>query len=189
VPVSPQKGTDDLPAGRMLPVQPRAVGSGDQQPAPALGVVIDNETGNEARPGTGDRRTVSNAIPDSDHQGAQAAADQRETDLSIEPGPLSRLDGIGTSPEDDPSTISWAYRQPDLGTLRLVVCGPRHSRRSDWSKCGECPSIRPAMGTSPSAICLAEHRVEFRVGPELPDLLRAAAGHGDLGSPLQRLLA
>ena len=44
-------------------------------------------------------------------------------------------------------------------------------------------------GTSPSAICLAEHRVEFRVGPELPDLLRAAAGNGDLGSPFQRLLA
>ena len=31
--------------------------------------------------------------------------------------------------------------------------------------------------------------VEFGVGPELPDLLRTAAGEGDLGSPLQRLLA
>ena len=46
-----------------------------------------------------------------------------------------------------------------------------------------------AAGTSPSAISLAEHRVEFGVGPDLPDLLRAAAGDGDLGSPLQRLLA
>ena len=30
---------------------------------------------------------------------------------------------------------------------------------------------------------------DSRVGHELPDLLRAAAGDGDLGSPLQRLLA
>src|SRR5215472_13972120 len=45
-----------------------------------------------------------------------------------------------------------------------------------------------AVGTSPSAISLAEHRVEFGVGSDLPDLLRAAAGGGDLGSPLQCLL-
>ena len=44
-------------------------------------------------------------------------------------------------------------------------------------------------GTSPPAISLAEHRVEFGVGPDLPDLLRAPAGDGDLGSPFQRLLA
>jgi hypothetical protein len=42
---------------------------------------------------------------------------------------------------------------------------------------------------TPSRICLAEHLVEFGVGPELPDLLRTAAGDGELGSPLQRLLA
>jgi hypothetical protein len=45
-----------------------------------------------------------------------------------------------------------------------------------------------AVGTSPSAISLAEHRVEFGVGPDLADLLRAAAGDSDLGSPLQRHL-
>ena len=45
------------------------------------------------------------------------------------------------------------------------------------------------VGTSPSAICMAEHRVEFRVEPDLADFLRATAGHGDLGSPFQRLLA
>jgi hypothetical protein len=46
-----------------------------------------------------------------------------------------------------------------------------------------------AAGTSPPAISLAEHRVEFGVGPDRPDLLRAAAGDGDLGGPPQRLLA
>jgi hypothetical protein len=43
-------------------------------------------------------------------------------------------------------------------------------------------------GTSPSPVSLAEHHVLFGVGHELPDLLRAAAGHRDLGGPLQRLL-
>src|SRR2546430_17532481 len=46
-----------------------------------------------------------------------------------------------------------------------------------------------AVGPSPPAISLAGHAVEVGVGPDLPDLLRAAAGDGDLGSPLQRLLA
>ena len=46
-----------------------------------------------------------------------------------------------------------------------------------------------AAGTSPSAIGLAEHRVELGVGPDLVDLLRAAAGDGDLGSPPQRFPA
>ncbi len=44
-------------------------------------------------------------------------------------------------------------------------------------------------GTSPSAIRLAEHRVEFRVEPELPQLYRTAAGASDPGSPRQRFLA
>src|SRR5712692_9423648 len=39
------------------------------------------------------------------------------------------------------------------------------------------------VGTSPPAICLAEHRVEFGVGPELPYLLRTAAGDRDLCGP------
>lgn len=43
--------------------------------------------------------------------------------------------------------------------------------------------------TSPSAIDLAEHRVEFGVGADLPDLYRAAAGAGHLASPRKRLLA
>ncbi len=45
------------------------------------------------------------------------------------------------------------------------------------------------IGISPSPVSLAEHRVLFRVGHELPDLLRAAASDGNLGSPRQRLLA
>jgi hypothetical protein len=41
---------------------------------------------------------------------------------------------------------------------------------------------------SPSTIHLAEHRVLFGVGHQLPYLLRTAAGDRDLGSPFQRLL-
>jgi ABC-type phosphonate transport system ATPase subunit len=51
------------------------------------------------------------------------------------------------------------------------------------------PNGAGKTGTSPSAISLVAHRAEFGVGPDLPDLLRAAAGDGDLGSPPQRLLA
>lgn len=42
---------------------------------------------------------------------------------------------------------------------------------------------------SPLPVSLAEHRVCFGVGHELPHLLRAATSGGDLGSPRQRLLA
>jgi energy-coupling factor transporter ATP-binding protein EcfA2 len=59
---------------------------------------------------------------------------------------------------------------------------PRLTRRAALA-------LAKALGTSPPAISLAEHRVEFGVGPDLPDLLRAAAGGGDLGRPPQRLLA
>src|SRR5258708_30039816 len=61
---------------------------------------------------------------------------------------------------------------------------------SDRRQGKPCASVRSdVVGTSPSAICLAEHLVEFGVRPELPDFLRAAAGAGVLGIPLQRLLA
>ena len=70
--------------------------------------------------------------------------------------------------------------------LRPALSGHRQGK-SCSSAAGR---VRPgAAGTSPPAISLAEHRVEFGVGPDRPDLLRAAAGDGDLGSPPQRLLA
>jgi hypothetical protein len=75
-------------------------------------------------------------------------------------------------------------RRAELDVLRPVTPaanGPANAR------CGRLRSV--ADGTSPSVISLAEHRVEFGVGPDRPDLLRAAAGGGDLGSPLQRVLA
>jgi hypothetical protein len=68
-----------------------------------------------------------------------------------------------------------------------VALSDRRQGKSCSSAAGHLRS--GAAGTSPSAVSLAEHRVEFGVGPDLPDLLRAAAGDGDLGSPLQRLLA
>ena len=46
--------------------------------------------------------------------------------------------------------------------------------------------VRPGHSSCPG---LAEHLVEFGVGPNLPDLLRTAAADGDLGRPRQRLLA
>ena len=51
------------------------------------------------------------------------------------------------------------------------------------------PDRMVISGELRSPIGLAEHLVEFGVGPERPDLLRTAAGGGDLGRPLQRLLA
>ena len=51
------------------------------------------------------------------------------------------------------------------------------------------PHVRASSGASTSPITLAEHRVEFGVGPDRADFLRAAAGDGDLGRPFQRLLA
>lgn len=73
----------------------------------------------------------------------------------------------------------------------------RPARRPAWSgrrQGKSCSSAAGrlrsgAAGTSPPAVSLAEHRVEVGVGPDRPDLLRAAAGDGDLGSPPQRLLA
>ena len=68
---------------------------------------------------------------------------------------------------------------------------PALSGRRQGKSCSSAAGrVRPgAAGTSPPAISLAEHRVEFGVSPDRPDLLRAAAGDGDLGSPPQRLLA
>jgi hypothetical protein len=68
-----------------------------------------------------------------------------------------------------------------------VVRPPARQGKASSSAAGRLRA--DAAGTSPPAISLAEHRVEFRVGPDLPDLLHAAAGDGDLGSPPQRLLA
>ena len=83
-----------------------------------------------------------------------------------------------------------------LDTLRAMIESGEiaHAALSGCRQGRSCSSAAGrlrsgAAGTSPSAISLAEHRVEFGVGPDLPDLLRAAAGDGDLGSPLQRLLA
>jgi hypothetical protein len=45
------------------------------------------------------------------------------------------------------------------------------------------------VGTSSLPANLAEHRVLFGVGHDLPYLLRTAARDGDLGGPRQRLLA
>ncbi|WP_236647298.1 MULTISPECIES: hypothetical protein [Micromonospora] len=63
-----------------------------------------------------------------------------------------------------------------------------------WDRPGPGTGLRPTpdprvVGMSPSPVSLAEHRVLFGVGHELPDLLRTAATNGDLGSPRQRLLA
>jgi hypothetical protein len=84
----------------------------------------------------------------------------------------------------------------EVALLRLEPGGVKNGRpawsgrRQGRSCSGGAGRVRSgAAGTSPPAISLAEHRVEFGVGPDRPDLLRAAAGDGDLGRPPQRLLA
>src|SRR5258708_10353734 len=80
-----------------------------------------------------------------------------------------------------------ALPRPRLRSMRRPVLSDRRQGTPCSTAAGRLRS--GAAGTSPSAISLAEHRVEFGVGPDLLDLLRAAAGDGDLGGPLQRLLA
>ena len=74
---------------------------------------------------------------------------------------------------------------------RVPVRGadPRRQPRPAKSCSSVASLVRSDVGTSPSPVSLAEHHVLFSVGHELPDLLRTAARHGDLGSPRQRLLA
>jgi hypothetical protein len=79
-----------------------------------------------------------------------------------------------------------AAPRPRFRPARRPALSDRRQGKSCSSAAGR---LRPgAAGMSP-AVSLAEHRVESGVGPDLPDLLRAAAGDGDLGSPPQRLLA
>ena len=73
------------------------------------------------------------------------------------------------------------------GSMRRPAWPGRRHGRAGSSAAGRRRS--GAAGASPPAVSLAEHRVESGVGPDRPDLLRAAAGGGDLGSPLQRVLA
>jgi hypothetical protein len=80
-----------------------------------------------------------------------------------------------------------AAPRPRLGPVRRPALPGRRRGKSCSSAAGRVRS--GAAGTSPPAVSLAEHRVESGVGPDLPDLLRAAAGGGDLGRPPQRLLA
>ena len=73
--------------------------------------------------------------------------------------------------------------RPQLRSMRRPASSDRGQGKSR-ARAGS-----DVIGTSPSAICLAEHRVQFGVGHELPDFLRTAARGGDLGSPLQRFFA
>jgi hypothetical protein len=86
--------------------------------------------------------------------------------------------------------INWEIQAIDL-TAGVLSDDP-DGVAALWDRVSQLAEHRlrsEALGTSPSAISLAEHRVEFGVGPDLPDLLRAAAGDSDLGSPAQRLIA
>src|SRR5262249_29014360 len=90
---------------------------------------------------------------------------------SSEASPPGGVDGTGEHDQSAghiSSIMPWL--QPDTP---LQV----HQTRSDGPLRQERPDR--ASGTSSSAIHLAEHCVEFRVGPELPDLLRTAARDGD----------
>ncbi len=67
-----------------------------------------------------------------------------------------------------------------LGSMRRPALSGRRQGKACYSVAGRLRS--GAAGASPSAISLAEHRVEFGVGPDRPDLLRAAAGGGREGT-------
>jgi hypothetical protein len=76
----------------------------------------------------------------------------------------------------------WAY---DVGR-----CQDRSASKSPAA--AHLPRVsfdQTSLGRRGQLSRLAEHFVLFGVGQELPDLLRAAAGDGDLGRPLQRLFA
>jgi hypothetical protein len=94
--------------------------------------------------------------------------------VGIRPGPRT-----GLRPAPDPRSSPGVPVRVDAQT-RVVNRG----RASPL-----CLPRSALVGMSPSPVSLAEHRVLFGVGQELPDLLRAAAADGDLGSPRQRLLA
>ncbi len=79
--------------------------------------------------------------------------------------------------------IPGSLPRPKLRSIRIPAS-------SDPGQGKSCASVRSGVvRTSPPPISLAEHRVEFGVGPDRADFLRAAAGDGDFGSPFQRLLA
>jgi len=95
----------------------------------------------------------------------------------------------------DPVSRENRVSRPVQAVLPASRLRPVRRRRGQAAaRAGPAPAAAGRLrsgpaGTSASAISLAEHRVEFGVGPDLPDLLRAAAGDGDPGSPPQRLLA
>jgi hypothetical protein len=87
------------------------------------------------------------------------------------------------------------HGQTSTAGIPALGWGPKGGDLSHWIWPAQFWEAEPGLSggqvdvTVTYLLCLAEHLVEFGVGPELPDLLRTAAGDGDLGSPLQRLLA
>jgi hypothetical protein len=141
-------------------------------------------------------------------------SDERARDPTAPVGPLLENFAIGEVARQ----LTWAqepiqlfhYRDRDkvevdmvleqfsfpAGDLTSATCPPRRNPSPPRLRANRLKitavrgRVRPgAAGTSPPTVSLAEHRVEFGVGPDLPDLLRAAAGDGDLRRPPQRLLA
>jgi glycosidase len=81
---------------------------------------------------------------------------------------------------DHPQVFAYTRRLDDEELLVIANLSPRPLGG---------PGTPPRRRRAEDELGAAEHLVELGVGPELPDLLRTAAGDGDLGSPLQRLLA
>src|SRR4029077_4827564 len=106
------------------------------------------------------------------------------------PRPCQRFGSAGErahSPRRAWLSLQEALPASRFGSMRRPALSGRRQGKACSSAAGRLRS--GAAGASPPAVSLAEHRVEFGVGPDRPDLLRAAAGGGDLGSPLQRVLA
>jgi hypothetical protein len=90
---------------------------------------------------------------------------------------------------DSGSVVITTNFEEDEVVGRLRVTSMSASRLTANECCVAGLLRADVVGTSPSPVSLAEHRVLFGVGQDLPYLLRTAAGHGDLGSPRQRLFA
>jgi hypothetical protein len=134
------------------------------------------------------------------HKGVEPPPHEHEPGFPDALLPMSahtRRDGPGCR-STERSAVSGSGQAPGPGfTPDPRVTAPRPQFRSmgrpassDAAKASLALAFdQTFVGTSPSAISLVEHLVEFGVEPHLPDFYRAAAGAGGLGSPLQRLLA
>jgi hypothetical protein len=128
------------------------------------------------RPPADPRRHRAQASPN-DHADASDSADER--------GPSPRWAWLSRHWAISGCGVPVGHEDPGFGPRPIPGSLPprpqlRSMRIPAWSDRGQGKSCSGVAGL---------HRSDVRVGHELPYLLCTATGDGDLGSPLQRLLA